>query len=129
MDKKLIGARIKALRKSRGFHTQEELAAALRNKYDLKTDRAMVGKWEIGYQAPEMYTIKCLADLLCTSMDYLSGDEIKEPITVSNDGLDPLDKQLMDFVSALTVDQKRFLLAQLQTMKKQETESPSSPDN
>lgn len=48
MDKKLIGARIKALRKSRGFHTQEELAAALRNKYDLKTDRAMVGKWKLG---------------------------------------------------------------------------------
>lgn len=53
----------------------------------------------------------------------------KKPTTVLDDGLDPLDKQLMDFVSALTVDQKRFLLAQLQTMKKQETESPSSPDD
>lgn len=63
------------------------MATALRTKYNLKTDRAMVGKWEIGYQAPEMYTIKCLADLLETSMDYLSGDEVKEPTTPQDDGL------------------------------------------
>nr|WP_243249461.1 helix-turn-helix transcriptional regulator [Anaerotruncus rubiinfantis] len=116
------------MRKERGYKTQEELAAALRNNYNLKTDRAMVGKWEIGYQAPEMYTIKCLADLLGTTMDYLSGDEANQPTTVSSDGLDPLDKQLMDFVSTLTVDQKEFLLAQLQTMNRKKKENQSSPD-
>lgn len=95
MDKKLIGARIKTLRKSKGFGTQEDLATALRTKYNLKTDRAMVGKWEIGYQAPEMYTIKCLADLLGTSMDYLSGDEVKEPTTPQDDGLNQSEQQLL----------------------------------
>ena len=43
--------------------------------------------------------------------------------------LDPLDKRLMDFVSTLTVDQKEFLLAQLQTMIQLKKEIPPSQDS
>lgn len=120
MDKCLIGSRIKSLRKERGYKTQEELAAALRNNYNLKTDRAMVGKWEIGYQAPEMYTIKCLADLLGTTMDYLSGDEANQPTTVSSDGLNPEHMELLKFLSKADLD---IVLSVARQMKQRENQS------
>ena len=120
MDKCLIGSRIKSLRKERGYKTQEELAAALRNNYNLKTDRAMVGKWEIGYQAPEMYTIKCLADLLGTTMDYLSGDEANQPTTVSSDGLDPEHMELLKSLSKADLD---IVLSVARQMKQRENQS------
>lgn len=67
----MIGIKIKELRKSNGM-TQDELAKQLREKYGLKTTRPMVGKWEIGYQTPEMYTIKCIANILGVTIDYLT---------------------------------------------------------
>lgn len=96
----LIGLRIKQLRKQYGYKTQESLAAALRDKYGLKTDRAMVGKWEIGYQVPEMYTVKCLADLFETTMDYLIGKEAP-PLNLSKDASVKFEK-LMQIVDLLT---------------------------
>lgn len=67
----LFGIKLKQLRKEKGY-TQSTFADALRNKFGLKTDRAVVGKWEIGYQTPEMYTTKCIAELLGVSIDYLT---------------------------------------------------------
>lgn len=67
----MIGIKIKELRKSKGM-TQDELAKQLREKHGLKTTRPMVGKWEIGYQTPEMYTIKCIANILGVTIDYLA---------------------------------------------------------
>lgn len=83
----IIGNRIKESRKRAGYPTQESLALALRTHYGFKTDRPMVSKWESGYQTPEMYTIKCIAELCGVSTDYLCGKE-KEPLTVSDEGLD-----------------------------------------
>lgn len=114
---------IKDRRKALGY-TLLDIA----NKVDVS--EATVQRWESGnIKNLRQERIAKLAEVLEVSPAELMGWAQKEPITVSNDGLDPLDKQLMDFVSALTVDQKKFLLAQLQTMKKQETENPSSPDD
>lgn len=40
----------------------------------------------------------------------------KKPTPVSEDGLDELDRQLVELMKALTVDQKELLLAQLSTL-------------
>lgn len=71
----IIGSRIKESRRRAGYPTQDALATALRTHYGFKTDRPMVSKWESGYQVPEMYTIKCIAELCNVSTDYLCGKE------------------------------------------------------
>ena len=85
-----------------------------------------------GERSPKKPTIQAISVHYGVNPLWLLGyDEpkyIEKPTTVSSDGLDPLDKQLMDFVSTLTVDQKEFLLAQLQTMNRKKKENQSSPD-
>lgn len=71
---KNLQSKIKELRKQNGM-TQEELAAKLRENYDLKTDRVMVSKWETGFQTPEIYTILCMAEIFGVSIDYLNGQK------------------------------------------------------
>ena len=43
-------------------------------------------------------------------------DKEKKPIPVFEDGLDNLDRQLVELMKALTPDQKELLLAQLLTL-------------
>ena len=83
-----LGQRIKEQRKAHDM-TQEELAAALRNKYGLKTTRPMISKWERGSQEPTINAIKCLADIFGVSIDYLNGaetgrKELSSPSTAIN---------------------------------------------
>ncbi len=65
-----LGDRIKNLRKERHL-TQSELMDILRNKYDMKTDRVMISKWETGFQTPHIDTLKILAEVLEVSADFL----------------------------------------------------------
>ena len=44
----------------------------------------------------------------------------KETAAPKGDGLSPMESQLMEYVRALTDDQKKMLLAQLQALKNQE---------
>lgn len=48
----MLGNKIRELRKEAKY-TQEELAQLLRSKYGLGTDRAMISKWETGFQEPQ----------------------------------------------------------------------------
>lgn len=77
----MLSEQIKYFRKKNGY-TQDELASILRKKYGLRTDRAMVSKWETGFQTPQMHTITCLADLFNISIDTLNDGEtkLKSPI-------------------------------------------------
>ena len=68
----ILAKRIRELRKFNNY-TQEDLAKILRKKYNLKTDRVTVGRWETDYQTPEMYTISCLAKIFNVTIDYLNG--------------------------------------------------------
>ncbi len=65
-----LGDRIKNLRKERHL-TQSDLMNILRSKYDMKTDRVMISKWETGFQTPHIDTLKILAEVLEVSADFL----------------------------------------------------------
>lgn len=69
-----LQTRLRELRKENNL-TQYNMAKLLREKYNLKTDRVMISKWETGFQTPEVYTITCIADLFGVTMDYLNGKE------------------------------------------------------
>ena len=81
----MLSEQIKYFRKKNNY-TQDELANILRKKYGLRTDRAMISKWETGFQTPQMHTITCLADLFNISIDTLNDGAIrlKSPITTEN---------------------------------------------
>lgn len=66
-----------------------------------------------------------IADQLGESLDTMIGNE--KPTPVSEDGLDDLDKLLIQHLRNLTPDVKRMILAQLQVMKESQQErQPSS---
>lgn len=78
-----LAIRIKELRKANKY-TQENLAKELRDRFDLKTDRVTVARWETDYQTPEMYTISCLAKIFNVTIDYLNGSSINNIYTIKN---------------------------------------------
>ncbi len=65
-----LGERLKKLRKEKHL-TQARFTEILRSKYNLKTDRVMVSKWETGFQTPHTDTLAAVADALDVSVDYL----------------------------------------------------------
>ena len=62
----MLGLRIAALRKSRGW-SQAELAERLR------ISTQAVSKWERGLGYPDVAMLVPIADLLCVSLDELFG--------------------------------------------------------
>ena len=119
--------RLRYLRTSCGY-SMDDLVDQYNKRFNGKMNKSTLSRYENGLQEPMIYVAKNLAELFDVSVDFLTRDSEEKPTTVSSDGLDPLDKQLMDFVSTLTVDQKEFLLAQLQTMNRKKKENQSSPD-
>lgn len=75
-----LQTRLRELRK-RNHLTQSDMAKLLREKYNLKTDRVMISKWETGFQTPETHTISRIAELFDVSIDYLNGSTEKESPT------------------------------------------------
>ena len=73
-----IGERIKTLRK-RNSMNQEDLAKHLRENYGLKTERAMISKWENGFQNPGIETLVAISRVFGVSLDYIAcGDDLLE---------------------------------------------------
>ena len=64
-------------------------------------------------------TAQKIADYFGVTVDRVLGAE-KETGVPKDDGLSPMESQLMEYVRALTDDQKKMLLAQLQALKNQE---------
>lgn len=64
-------------------------------------------------------TAKKIADYFGVTVDRVLGAE-KKTADPKGDGLSPMESQLMEYVRALTDDQKKMLLAQLQALKNQE---------
>ena len=85
----VVGYRIRCLREERGW-TQAELADELHKRYNLNTHRVTVTNWENGKLNPNIYPIKCMADLFGVTMDWVIGmsdsrynddpDEIREEL-------------------------------------------------
>lgn len=64
-------------------------------------------------------TAQKIADYFGVTVDRVLGAE-KETAVPKDDGLSPMESQLMEYVRTLTDDQKKMLLAQLQALKNQE---------
>ena len=64
-------------------------------------------------------TAQKIADYFGVTVGRVLGAE-KETAAPKDDGLSPMESQLMEYVRALTDDQKKMLLAQLQALKNQE---------
>lgn len=64
-------------------------------------------------------TAQKIADYFGVTVDRVLGAE-KETAVPKDVGLSPMESQLMEYVRALTDDQKKMLLAQLQALKNQE---------
>lgn len=88
-----------------------------------------VSNWKNGVVVPHPKTRQKIADHFGITLAELDGDELpalpkqgaeKETAAPKGDGLSPMESQLMEYVRALTYDQKKMLLAQLQALKNQE---------
>ncbi len=80
---KTLGERIRDLRKQAGY-TQSEFIDILKKEYNLKADRVMLSKWECSKQCPHIETLKCIANALGVSLDYLNGIEDKPKAIIKN---------------------------------------------
>jgi len=115
----VLNERIKETRLARGL-TLAQVAEALGVR------EATAQRYESGeIKNIKHETIVALASLFSVSPAYLMGwtnepycyDE-KKAAPVKENGLSPLDIQLMDLLRFLTDDQKKFLLAQIETLLK-----------
>jgi transcriptional regulator with XRE-family HTH domain len=108
------GERIKSLRIAKGL-SQEELGTLIGVK------NAAIYKYENGLVVNlKRSIIAKLADALETTPAYLMGWDDDSDETTKNatgqDGRPQLDTQLMELLHLLTVDQKKFLLAQIKIL-------------
>lgn len=65
-----------------------------------------------------------ISDQLGESIDTMIG--AKKPTLVSEDGLNDIERLLMEYVKSLTPDQQKMLLAQMQVMKESQKERSAS---
>lgn len=114
-----LGKRIYDLRKGLGL-TLEEVG------HSVGVSKSTVRKWEQGIIANmRRDKIKNLAMVLHTTPAYLMGwtdepylHDKEKAAPADEDGLLPLDAQLMDLLRFLSDDQKKLLLAQIETLLK-----------
>lgn len=78
--------------------------------------------WKNG-KIPSNTTKEKLSRLFGVSVDALLAEGKKNTATIEGDGLSPLETELMQYVRELSEEQKRFLLAQMQMLKSQESHS------
>lgn len=88
-----LGENLKAARKSVGL-SQDAVAKQLRTKYNLKIDRPMISKWEIGFQVPNIFSVKCLAEIYNTTMDALNAGVNGAPSVIAADTMSPKPKTI-----------------------------------
>lgn len=110
-----IGDRIRLARKNKKC-SLDEIASSL------KISRQTLSRYETGViKVIPSDRIEQLATVLDVSPAYLMGwdneDETKkEAAPETGDSLSPLDARLMDLLRYLTTDQKKMLLAQIETL-------------
>lgn len=106
---------------------------------ELQCSQTAVKSWLDGSNLPHTRTRVKIAEYFGISLAELDGDalpilpvetppalEIKKDITGNGDVLSPLEAELMRYVRGLSEEQKRFLLAQMQLLKQQESPSADS---
>lgn len=88
---------------------------------ELNLGKPSVTRWKHG-SVPRDSTVSKIANYFhVTVADLIGGDCAEKEAAAPKDvGLSPMESQLMEYVRALTDDQKKMLLAQLQALKNQE---------
>lgn len=87
-----------------------------------------ISQYESGKREPDFSTLQKLADYFNVSVDYLLGrTDKKETAAPKDDGLTPLERELMDLLQHLTPDQKRLLLAQIKLLLAEQAPGADSP--
>lgn len=112
-----IAQNIRYLRRKQGWG-QDTLAEKLGYK-----SYTTIQKWESGVSEPPLKVVRALAELFGVDInDFASADlenSEKNIAAPQGDDLTPLEVELMNYVRALSEEQKCFLLAQMQTLKEQ----------
>jgi transcriptional regulator with XRE-family HTH domain len=108
----LMGIRIRALREQRNWN-QIELAETMKLA-GASASRESIIAWEAGKAAPRAATLRILAEVLGTSMDFLNntgGDtDTGDPIWDGTfQSLKDDEKSLLNLYGELGEDEKRFL--------------------
>lgn len=98
-------------------HEKTPSGAAL----EMGLSKTSVNRWKKGGGITDATILK-VANYFHVTVAELMGDDCaeKETDAPKGDGLSPMESQLMEYVRALTDDQKKMLLAQLQALKNQE---------
>ena len=121
-SRNLMGARIRSLRELRNW-SQLELAETLRQAGAM-TRRETIIDWESGKAEPRAATLRLLAEVLGTSMDYLngSGEDVASGNAKWDGTLQSLkddEKILLKLYGELGEDEKRFLRRQIEALQRE----------
>lgn len=114
--------RLTEIRKERGY-TQAYMANSL------GISRQAYSNYELGNREPDNSTLIALADFFDITVDYLLGREAtqkEKPADNVGEPMSPLDKELYDLLSTLSVEEKEMLLASIKAVKSRR-EQPASP--
>ena len=115
-----FGIRLKYLRTQDGL-TQTELGHAL------EIAKSTISMYESGKREPDFETIEKIADYFNVDMaTFFPSGEIERTAVPKDDGLSPLEAQLMEYIRRLTDDQKRMLLAQIELLLSKQESLPDS---
>lgn len=104
------------LREAMGSMTCEEFA----QKFD--GNAKVIASYLEGKRKPSKVTLHLMAIYLGVNPEWLYGLDVpknQKPAPDGGDGLDEMDKRLLEYMRAMTPDQKRLLLAQMQVLSEQ----------
>lgn len=130
MEKDTTAARLKEIMEQRNLKQVDILNAAkpFCEKYGIKLGRNDLSQYVSGKVSPGQWKLTILGLALNVSEAWLMGydvpmkrpdlldDNKEEAAPETGDSLSPLDARLMDQLRYLTTDQKKMLLAQIETL-------------
>lgn len=122
------GERIKCAMAMRGIKHQADIvrkSAYFSEKYGRTLSRNALSQYIHDLVEPKRDMIALIAEVLDVSDAWLLGYDVpmerEKPVPVERDGLDDLDRQILECLQKVTRDQKMMILAQLQiALKAQE---------
>lgn len=99
---------------------REELGASMEEiAQKVGVHKSTIQRYEAGsIQRIKLPVVESIASALSVSPEWLIGLSEEKTAAPTDDGLSPLEAQLMELVRRLTDDQKKMLLAQIELLLK-----------
>lgn len=79
----------------------------------------IIGKWEKFGREPKFIHIKAIADYFGVPVSALTGEEQQKSPPQSGEPLDPVTRELMEFVETASEDERMAALEMVKLIKKQ----------